>query len=134
MSEWYDALVIDEEMRALGFRPDDLVGTWSEKIAGRGVITITKGEAPDTYEVEIGWSAGATESCSWRMTAKPAACNAIRYEDGSMTTIVLDDNGGDTETVNYTGGTGVFRLNSTNELVWEDETGHAGDDTLFISE
>ena len=43
MSEWYDALVIDEEMRALGFRPDDLVGTWSEKIAGRGVITITKG-------------------------------------------------------------------------------------------
>ena len=49
------------------------------------------------------------------MTAKPAACNAIRYEDGSMTTIVLDDNGGDTETVNYTGGTGVFRLNSTNE-------------------
>ncbi len=134
MSEWYDALVIDEEMRALGFRPDDLVGTWSEKIAGRGVITITKGEAPDTYEVEIGWSAGATESCCWRMTAKPAACNAIRYEDGSMTTIVLDDNGGDTETVNYTGGTGVFRLNSTNELVWEDETGHAGDDTLFINE
>ena len=134
MSEWYDAPVIDEEMRALGFEPDNLVGTWSEKIAGRGVITIRKGEAPDTYEVEIGWSGGAAESCFWRMTAKPAACNAIRYEDGCMTTIVLDDNGGDTETVNYTDGTGVFRLNSTNELMWEDETGYAGDNTLFISE
>ena len=128
-----DALVIDGEMRALGYQPDSLVGTWSEKSAGRGVITITKGEAPDTYLVEIGWSGGAAESCFWQMTAKPAACNSIRYEDGSMITIVLDENGGETETVNYSDGTGVFRLNSTNELQWEDETGHAADDTVFIS-
>ena len=136
MQDWYDSLVADEEMRALGFQPDDLLGTWTEKAAGRGEIRVSKSEDPDepeTYHVEITWAGSANESCFWEMTARAAGCNTLRYENGSMQTIVIDEAGKDTETVNYTDGRGSFTLLSTNELTWQDETGHAGDDCLFVS-
>ena len=133
MRDWYDTLVADETMRELGYTPDALLGVWTEKMAGRGEITISRAEEPETYSVEIRWPGSAVESCYWTMTAHVAGCNCIRYENGTMATVIVDENGNDHMTTDYTDGTGSFSLLSTNELVWQDNTGHAGDDAVFVS-
>jgi hypothetical protein len=129
-----DAITADQEMSALGYTPDSLVGSWEEKIAGRGNIEITK-RGDERYDVRIHWGAGATEMHFWQMTASPAGSNTLRYEDCRYSVITLpeDETGEDTETVQYENGTGSFTLLSTNELTWQDDTGHAGDNVLFIS-
>lgn len=129
-----DALAADQEMSALGYTPDSLVGNWEEKTAGRGNIEIIK-HGDDLYDVQIHWGAGATEMYFWQMTASPAASNILQYQNcrHSIITLPEDETGEDTETVQYENGTGSFTLLSTNELTWQDDTGHAGDNVLFIS-
>ena len=132
LQDWYDALVADRDMSALGYTPDSLLGNWAEKIAGRGFITISK-SAEGTYEVQINWGSSAAEMNVWTMTARPAASNVLRYENGRYAILTLSEDGPETEDIQYENGTGSFTLLSTNELLWQDETGHAADDTLFIS-
>ena len=121
-----------DEMSMLGYTPDSFIGTWVEKIAGRGNIEITK-ISDGQYRVQINWGSSADEMAVWMMTAVPAESNVLRYTDcyHSILTLREDDSG--TETVEYENGTGELILLSTNELMWQDETGHAGDDALFIS-
>ena len=57
----------------------------------------------------------------------------LRYENGRYAILTLSEDGPETEDIQYENGTGSFTLLSTNELLWQDETGHAADDTLFIS-
>ena len=48
-------------------------------------------------------------------------------------TLTLNENGVENEALQYENGTGSFTLLSTNELRWQDDTGHAADDALFIA-
>ena len=80
MRDWYDALVADRDMRALGYTPDSLLGNWAEKSVGRGTIAISA-RADGRYDVQINWSSSAAEMNVWTMTARPAASHMLRYED-----------------------------------------------------
>ena len=133
MQAWYDTLVADADMSKLGYTPDALLGTWAEKIAGRGTITIREGAEAGSYDVQIHWGSSASETYVWTMTAVPAGSNALRYEDGTLTILTLEEGKEETEDLQYENGTGLFSLNSTNELVWQDDIGHAGDNTVFVS-
>lgn len=133
MQDWYDALVADRDMCDLGYTPDSLLGNWAEKIAGRGYITISK-SADGEYEVQVNWSNSAAEMNVWTMTARPAASNMLRYENCRHVLLTLREDGPETEELQYENGTGTFTLLSTNELQWQDDTGHAADDALFVSE
>ena len=132
MRDWYDALVADRDMRALGYTPDSLLGNWAESSVGRGTITISA-STEDRYDVQINWSSSAAEMNVWTMTARPAASHMLRYEDCRCVTLTLNENGVETEELQYENGTGSFTLLSTNELRWQDDTGHAADDALFIA-
>lgn len=122
-----------DEMALLGYTPDSLIGSWSEKIAGRGYITIAK-TSDDRYNVQVNWGNGASEMYVWTMTASPAASNILHYDDCRHSIITFDEEGSDTETVKYENGTGEFTLLSTNELMWQDDVEEAGKDCLFVNE
>ena len=132
MRDWYDALVADRDMRELGYTPDSLLGNWAEKSVGRGTITISA-STEDRYDVQINWSSSAAEMNVWTMTARPAASHVLRYEDCRCVTLTLNEQGVENEALQYENGTGSFTLLSTNELRWQDDTGHAADDALFIA-
>ena len=120
-------------MALLGYTPDSLVGTWSEKIAGRGYISIGK-SSDDLYHVQINWGNGATEMYVWTMTASPLESNTLHYDDCRHSIITIAEDGSDSEALVYENGSGSFTLLSTNELMWQDDVEQAGQDTLFVSE
>lgn len=135
MQEWYDALVSanDPGNAALGYKPDDLVGCWAEKIAGRGVITIKKtGEG--LYSVQIEWPGSAFERSIWEMTATPAgAGGALKYEDAKHYVRTYTSETEYTDELKSENGSGLFYLNSANEILWEDKVDNAGENCVFIS-
>ena len=133
MQDWYDALVADRDMRGLGYTPDSLLGSWTEKLAGRGTIAISK-NAEGQYEVQVNWASSPSEMNVWTMTAHPAASNMLRYENCRYIILTLSEDGPETEKLQYENGTGLLTLLSTNELQWQDNTGHAADDALFVFE
>ena len=133
MKEWYEALAANRDMMRMGYTTDSLLGNWAEKIAGRGVIQIAKSKEKGKYDVSIHWSSSAYEMSVWTMTAEPAGSNAIRYKNGRHSILLFDEKGKETEKVQYTNGTGRFLLNSANELMWQDNIDHAGDNAVFVS-
>ena len=133
MQNWYEALVADHDMSELGYTPDSLLGNWTEKIAGRGTIAISK-SAGGQYEVQVNWGSSSSEHYVWTMTARPAASNTLHYENCRHVILTLREDGPETEELQYENGTGSFTLLSTNELLWQDDTGHAADDVLFVLE
>lgn len=133
MNDLYRDMVL---ANSLGYTPDDMAGLWTDKIAYRCGIEITKRD-DGNFDVTVHWSSSAFETYFWSMTAVPTGNGAeLRYENGKQSIITLaSDTGTETkEEVIYENGTGTFNLLSTYELVWNDETGHAADDMLYIKE
>ena len=131
MNDFYHDIVL---RNSLGYTPDDMVGAWAEKIAGRGFIEIEKAEEEGKYNVRINWSASAWQKAYWEMTAEATGNGAeLRYENGKHSILTWESEEKMTEEEVYSDGTGTFDLLSTYELVWHDETGHAADDNVFIS-
>ena len=133
MLRWYDALVAAHDVELLGYKPDDFIGTWAEKIAGRGTIVIEKGAEDGTYDVTIEWSSSAAERAVWKMTAKAAGSNVLSYENGTYAIHTYTSENDFKVEEKYANGTGTFTLNSAFEIMWQDDIGHAGDDTVFIN-
>lgn len=130
MNDFYREIVLHN---TLGYTADDMVGTWAEKIAGRGNIEIQKAEEEGKYNVKIHWSASAYQMAYWEMTAEATGNGAeLRYENATHSLLTWESEDKMTEEVKYTDGKGSFDLLSTYEVVWNDEIDHAGDDTVFI--
>ncbi len=97
----------------LGYVPDDLIGTWAEKMAHRGVITISKNSEEGKYDVSIDWSSSACEKCIWEMTAVPVGKGgALAYENGRYLIRTYSSETEYTDEVQYANGAGTFVLNS----------------------
>lgn len=136
VKEWYDALAAanDAGNASLGYKPDDLVGTWAEKVAHRGVITVAKSAEAGKYDVRIDWSGSASEKGIWEMTAEPAGEGGMLvYQNGRYLIRTYTSDTEYTDAVQYENGTGTFTLNSAFEIMWQDETGHAGDNCVFVN-
>lgn len=133
MKDWYQALDTDGDMQAWGYTSDALVGTWAEKIAGRGMIAIKKSSTPGFYEVQISWGNSAYETYFWQMTARASGPNAITYQDCRHTIVTFGEQGQAKEQRVYENGRGSFTLNSANEIMWQDEMEGAGENAVFIS-
>ena len=131
MNDFYHEIVL---RNSLGYTPDSMVGTWAEKIAGRGFIEISKGAEAGKYEIQIDWSASAWQKAHWEMTAEATGNGAeLRYENGKHSILTWQSEDTMTEEEIYTNGTGTFNLLSTYEVVWFDETEHAADGSVFIN-
>lgn len=117
-----------------GYTPEDLLGRWAEKIAGRGLITISESGKEGEYTVEIHWGSSAFESVNWTMTALPTGNGGeLAYDDARCFVRTYTSETEFTDAVKYENGTGRFILNSANEIMWQDDMEQAGDNTVFIS-
>ncbi len=134
MQAWCDELAANAiGNTALGYTPDDLVGVWAEKIAGRGFIEISKADE-STYQVEIHWPSSAFEQAVWEMTATPIGKGgALRYENAKHYVRTFTSDTEYTDEVEYEDGAGTFSLNSAFEIMWDDEKDGAGDNCVFIN-
>ena len=121
-----------DEMALLGYTPDSLIGTWSEKDAGRGNIMIEK-ISDGQYSVQVNWG-GADSMDVWTMTASPIGSNVLHYDNCRHSILTFTEDAADSEILVYENGTGEFTLLSTNELIWQDDVEQAGQDSLFVSE
>ena len=133
IKEWMEALKVNREMGQLGYTADSLKGTWIEKIAGRGNITIEDGAEDGNYNVSVYWGSSASEAYVWNMTAQPIDNNTIGYSDCRHSIITFYEDGTESEELKYENGTGTFTLNSANEIMWQDDVDGAGADTVFVS-
>lgn len=132
MEEWLQAEGVDQEAAAWGYTADSFVGTWAEKVAGRGMISIQKGKSKGLYEVTVSWGNSAYETYFWHMTAEPAGHNGLRYKDCRHTIVTFSENGTEKEKLVYEKGSGSFTLNSAHEVMWQDEVGSAGENAVFV--
>ncbi len=133
MTEWMETLQVHQDMKHAGCTPDSLLGNWAEKMAGRGVITINRGDKNGIYDVQIQWGNSAYQTYFWHMTAKPVSSHSLHYTNGKLVIHTFSEDGAESEVVKYENGTGTFILNSANEIMWQDDVDHAGSDTVFIS-
>ena len=116
-----------------GSLADDFIGIWTEKTAGRCTVEIT-GQSDGQYGIHVFWGGTASDMSFWSMTASPVESNVLRYSDCVHSVITLSEDEAETEVIEYENGTGEFTLLSTNELMWQDDVGQAGDNLLFVSE
>ena len=124
---------VREQSDVLGYTPDDLRGRWAEKIAGRGIITIDGG-AGSLYNVRVEWAESAARQHIWEMEARPADEGGVLvYEKGRHILRTYKNGHEFTDEVKSSRGTGKFFLNSAYELMWEDDTEGAGDNTVFVN-
>lgn len=123
-----------ETITSSEYSADALIGTWAEKIAGRGVIEVSKGSTEGTYHIGIDWANGATEHYQWEIIdASATGENEIAYTNCVLTIHTYDAEGEETLTEKYNDGTGKFSLNADNEMVWQDDVDHSADDTSFAN-
>lgn len=138
MQELYDAYVAAGAQPGEPFssgdttQADPMTGIWTEQIAGRGVIEITPAAEAGQYQVHINWGSSAFETAVWDMTAVLSGDGSLTYDSGRHVIVTFSEDGAESEEVQYEDGTGTFSLNDEGQLVWQDDTGHAGDDTVFL--
>ncbi len=134
MHDWYNELA-DFTGANMGYTPDDLVGKWAEKIAGRCQIEITKSKVAGEYDVTIHWGSSAWESSNWTMTAKGSnfPVGRMSYDNAKLVIRTYSSETEYTDKVQYENGTGEFYLNSANELIWIDNVDHAAENCVFVS-
>lgn len=110
-----------------------LVGTWAEKIAGRGVIEISEGTKEGTYNIEINWADSAFEYYQWEIKNAPATDNdVISYDNCKLTIHTYKSEDEETVKIKYENGTGKLSINSAGEVVWQDDVDNSGEDTSFV--
>lgn len=131
--EWYRAIA-EHTGGTNSYTPDDLLGRWAEKVAGRCLIEITRGEGEGEYTVHIHWGSSAFESANWDMTANAEGNGGqLRYENARCYVRTYSSETEYTDTVEYENGTGTFTLNSAYEILWDDETAHAAENCVFVN-
>ena len=105
-------------------------GVYSEEIAHRGVLTlVATGE--EEAAITVDWPGSAADTAVWEMRGSyDAETQSIVYTNGKLTEKTFDANGGETDQVVYTDGSGSFLL-TYGKLVWTDAMGGAGDGSTF---
>ena len=120
MQGWYYAAAEQQGLKAPDESLTDFCGSWSEKVAHRGIVTISKSLAPGKVTIEASWPESAAVQDTWVMTASLSKAGTLIYSDGIWISTEYGVGGegwiiGSDENVN-----GEFSLNEKGELVWVD--------------
>ena len=106
------------------------VGTYAETIAGRGTITVTKGEG-NVHNVTVDWSGSAWDRSQWTFSGEFDGRGVLEYANCTKTTTTFDDAGNGTTIENYNGGSGYIQMADENDMYWVDNVEGAGADCTF---
>ena len=115
---WYYAVAEAAGVKAPDTSLDAFLGSWYEKIAGRGTLTISETLAPDVVTVEARWPDSAAVVHEWTMTAVLGEDGTLVYEDGYETVTEYDEDGYDWIIDQIWDEVGSFSVNDAGELEW----------------
>ena len=104
-------------------------GSWIEKIAGRGRLTIAPTLAPGKVTIEASWPESAAVLDTWEMKAALNEDGKLIYNNGVFISTKYDEGGEAWEIDSDWSVSGEFTLNSDGELCWRDS--RAADGTFI---
>ena len=130
VNDFCDAVLLSN---SLGYTADDMIGTWAEKIAGRGNIEIEKSNTDGEYNINVSWSQNAWQMATWTMIGKATGKGAeLVYDNCKLSIISFTEAGEESEEVKYENGKGSFDLLGTYEIVWDDQQENVAENTVFV--
>ncbi len=116
---------------------DIFAGTYTESIAGRGVVTVTN-SGDNIYSVHVRWSSSAYEHAEWDFSGEWNGRAVLFYENCTKTVYTYDEDGNETSEVEYTEGTGYIQLANkdadTIAMFWHDDVEDVAADSEFIKQ
>ena len=120
MQGWYYAAAEQAGLRSADESLAAYLGSWAEKIAGRGTLTVTQTLAPNKVKVEASWPESAAVLDAWTMIATLQEDGTLAYDNATFTVTEYDENGDGWETDCEVGLRGSLSLNAEGELHWQD--------------
>ncbi len=131
MRGWYYTACEKAGVKGADASLNGFVGTWYEKIAGRGEIVISRSLAPGRVNIAVRWPESASVVDTWEMTAKLEDGKLV-YENGEWEVVEFDDAGNDWVKDSSCDESGYFVLDDTGRLNWHDDNAERGGDSVFI--
>lgn len=130
MRGWYYAAAEKTGLREPDAFLASVTGEWTEKVAGRGRLTISPGLAPDVVKIEASWPESASVQDTWEMTAKKAEDGSLVYENGHFISAAYD-NGESWVTDEAWDLSGSLTL-SGGEIIWRDSRIGRAEGDVFL--
>ena len=133
MQGWYYAIAESAGKKKASTELDPFIGSWAEKIAGRGMLTIEKSVAPDKVEIEASWPDSASVMNTWKITASLAEDGKLVYKNGVHTVTEFGEDGTGDVTDFTSDESGTFAVSEAGELTWTAEAvASDGEGAVFI--
>lgn len=104
-------------------------GTYSESVAGRGRMDLTKDG--DSYTINVTWSGSAAEGGRWTFHGSFDANGVLTYSDCVCEHYMFDEDGNETVETDYTNGSGSLTY-SNGSITWQDDQEHVADGSVFV--
>lgn len=133
MEGWYFAVAESAGKKKADTELDPFIGKWSEKIAGRGTLTIEKSVAPSKVYIEAAWPDSAAVMHTWTITASLAEDGKLVYRHGVHTVTEYDESGNGVVISDTNDESGTFEVNDAGELLWATDADE-GEGSVFIKE
>ena len=128
----------DDKICRAEYNPDDtanrdfLAGQWNDEYSQRAFMTINRYAADDEYYCVIHWSGSYKEYAAWRFhITGTAGSSEFVYSDCEKVIVVSEEDGTETETVQYTSGSGKLKITGSG-ITWTDDMENAGDQCRFV--
>jgi hypothetical protein len=131
MRGWYYACAEKAGGKAPDHSLDPFLGSWHEKIAGRGTLEISKSLAPGKLKISGRWPGSAFDAAEWELVGALDEDGNLAYENGHWETKEYDEDGAEYTTDENWEESGYFSLNG-GELIWHDDNLRASDDSVFV--
>lgn len=131
MQGWYYAAAEKAGVKEPDTTLNPFLGTWTEKIAGRGRLTLSLGLAASRVTVEARWPNSASEETTWSMTAALDGDGRLAYSHGRRV-ITEYASGGESQINDMQHDiSGYFYTDADGSLCWHDDISERSEDSSF---
>ena len=133
VNKWVDGYYLDKDGKWVkDAKFTDFSGTYTESIAGRGVITI-KNVYDMNYSIEVKWSGSASDLAEWKMNGTFDSNGNMTYKDCTKTLYTYASDGSSTSKTIYSDGTGTIKI-ADGKLSWDDKKEGIAKDSTFVKQ
>ena len=131
MQGWYYAAAEKTGVKEPDTTLDPFLGTWTEKIAGRGRLTLHHGLAADRVIIEAHWPNSASEETTWSMIAALDGDGRLAYRHGRRVITEYTSDGESRINDVQDNISGFFYLDTDGCLCWHDDIAERSEDSSF---
>ncbi len=106
------------------------VGDWHEKIAGRGMMTVTAEN--EKLHFSARWPGSYKDAYVWEFDGEVGEDGKIAYEGGLKQLMEYDEKGAATEKERIENNSGVIWLDEEGNIVWQDNDSEDREPAVFV--